>query len=473
MSGYILNLKDEAAADIAVAGGKGANLAKLRLLQEVPVPDGFVVTAGTYRKAIIAQPWAQDAFARLGVLVPGDTAAIEVVSKEVRRKIVTVALPDGLRQEIAAALSMWSENTAFAVRSSATAEDLPSASFAGQQDTFLNVVGPEAVCSAVVGCWASLFTDRAVAYRIQNGFPHEQVSIAVVVQQMVESEVSGVMFTADPMTSDRFTTVIEAVPGLGEELVSGRKTPYQWKLRAGELKQSAKGDGDVPLGEMSLRELAQIGKRIQTAFAQEQDIEWCCRKGTFAIVQARPITTLYPAPESPDGVKHCALSIGHLQMMTDPVLPLGISLIQKSKFYAAIGLGGRMYTDITYDLGVPKRRKRHLSESGIKDPLMNSALREIAERKDYLRSIPKGGSATISIENRGAIIIQAVACYFRGDESVIDAYVKRQKSGIETMRGELDALSGSAALRYILDAQQRMRLALSDPVGVGATLRTC
>ncbi|MEM5767586.1 MAG: PEP/pyruvate-binding domain-containing protein, partial [Bacillota bacterium] len=145
--------------------------------------------------------------------------------------IEKIRLPGEFEAEVANVLSQYGAELLYAVRSSATAEDLPGASFAGQQDTFLNVSGAAGVCEAIVKCWASLFNERAVAYRIKNGFPHDKVSIAVVVQKMVDSEISGVLFTADPMTSDRFTTVIEAVSGLGEELVSGRKKPALWKLR--------------------------------------------------------------------------------------------------------------------------------------------------------------------------------------------------------------------------------------------------
>jgi len=183
-------------------------------------------------------------------------------------------------------LSRHGDSFPYAVRSSATAEDLPGASFAGQQDTFLNVIGLKNICEAIVKCWASLFNQQAVAYRMKNGFPHAKVTIAVVVQKMVDSEVSGVLFTADPMTSDRFTTVIEAVRGLGEDLVSGRQKPFEWKLRDGKPQKTSDGDGEAPLEETHLLELTELGKRIEAAFGCEQDIEWCYTKDGFSIVQA-------------------------------------------------------------------------------------------------------------------------------------------------------------------------------------------
>ncbi len=470
MPKYIVDLKDQSAENLLNSGGKGANLARLHDIPAIPVPDGFVVTAQSYGRIVLSVPNVEGLLLQLAEVTEDQTAKITELSKQIRGEIEKIRLPGEFEAEVANVLSQYGAELLYAVRSSATAEDLPGASFAGQQDTFLNVSGAAGVCEAIVKCWASLFNERAVAYRIKNGFPHDKVSIAVVVQKMVDSEISGVLFTADPMTSDRFTIVIEAVSGLGEELVSGRKKPALWKLRDGKLQQVSNGEGDVLLSDAHLMELAGLGEHIETAFGCEQDIEWCYANGGFFIVQARPITTLYPLPESPDGVKHCAISIGHLQMMTDTVLPLGISMIQKSRFYVATELGGRMYTDITYDLGVPKRRNRHLSESGIKDPLMNSALQEIIKRKEYIQKIPMGSSSTMSIERRGAIIKQTIRNYFHGYESEIDVYVKRQRAEIEDTKRKLEVLSGAAALQFILDDQQHMRMTLSDPSGVGATL---
>ena len=196
------------------------------------------------------------------------TEAIWQVSKQIREEIEKFSFPEGITEEISEALAKHGYLLPYAVRSSATAEDLPGASFAGQQDTFLNVIGIKNICRAIVKCCASLFNERAVAYRIKNGFPHDKVTIAVVVQKMVLPEVSGVMFTADPMTSDRYTTVIEAVRGLGEDLVSGRKTPFEWKLREGKLQKTSEGEGEMPLEEKQLLnwlKLANASKRLSAA----------------------------------------------------------------------------------------------------------------------------------------------------------------------------------------------------------------
>ena len=242
-------------------------------------------------------------------------------------------------------------HAAYAVRSSATAEDLPSASFAGQQDTFLNVVGPAAILDHVSRCWASLFTERAVTYRLHNGFDHRKVSMAVVIQQMVFPQAAGVLFTADPVTSNRKVASVEAGFGLGEALVSGHVNPDVYSVRDGEVVErtiSAKRLAIHALPEGGTRasaidperqqqpaltdaqvvQLAQLGRRIEPHFGCPQDIEWCLADDEFLVVQSRPITTLFPIPPAGDAANHVYVSVGHAQMMTDPMKPLGLSMWQ-------------------------------------------------------------------------------------------------------------------------------------------------
>ncbi|MFY9416130.1 MAG: phosphoenolpyruvate synthase, partial [bacterium] len=470
MKKYIIELNDNRACELSISGGKGANLAKLHHIPGIPVPDGFVVSAQAYKELILSEPEIGKLLSRLEEITAEETKTISQLSKHIREEIIKLSFPVGFIEIIGEVLAKHGDSLPYAVRSSATAEDLPGASFAGQQDTFLNVIGVKNICKAIVRCWASLFNERAVAYRIKNGFTHSKVAIAVVVQKMVVPEVSGVMFTADPMTSDRFTTVIEAVRGLGDDLVSGRKNPFEWKLREGRLMKTREGEGEMPLEEEQLWELAGIGKKIERDFGCEQDIEWCYNKDGFFIVQARPITTLYPLPPSPDGYKHCAISVGHLQMMTDTILPLGLSMLKKSRFYSFYELGGRMYTDITHDLRTLRGRRVFLSEARIKDPLLHNALQEITRRKEYVRKIPKGPSSAISLEGRAAIIWRAISAYFRPDEAEIDAYVQRQKFAIKAAQRKLEALSGVEALQFILDDQKNMRITICDPAGAGTVL---
>lgn len=258
MERYFIGLNNKDAQKLSISGGKGASLARLHGISNIPVPDGFVVTAQCYRDIVMAIPVIQKRLSDLAKITEEQTEMIKPLSAEIKKHIENIQFPTVLMDELDKILSNDGYSLSYAVRSSATAEDLPSASFAGQQDTFLNVSGAKDIGDAIAKCWASLFNERAIAYRIKNGFEHDKVAIAVVVQKMVNSEVSGVLFTADPMTSDRFTTVIEAVRGLGEDLVSGRKTPFEWKLRDGKLKKTSNGEGEAPLEEGHLLELAEL-----------------------------------------------------------------------------------------------------------------------------------------------------------------------------------------------------------------------
>ena len=249
---------------------------------------------------------------------------------------------------ITGALARRGEHAAYAVRSSATAEDLPTASFAGQQDTYLNIVGPAAILQHVSRCWASLYTERAVTYRLRNGFDQRKVQMAVVVQQMIFPDASGILFTADPVTSNRKVATVEASFGLGEALVSGLVNADVYKVRDGQVIDQAIATKQLaihasPAGgtlqqaiepvrqeqpaltEAQVVRLAQLGRRIETHFGCPQDIEWCLVDDDFHIVQSRPITTLFPIPAVDDRDNHVYVSVGHQQMMTDAMKPLGIS----------------------------------------------------------------------------------------------------------------------------------------------------
>ena len=236
---------------------------------------------------------------------------------------------------------------------------MPTASFAGQHDTYLNVVGPAAILQHVSRCWASLFTERAVTYRLRNGFDHRKVHMAVVVQQMVFPQAAGILFTADPVTSNRKVASVEASFGLGEALVSGLVNADVYKVRDGEVVAKAVATKQLaihasPAGgtqeqaieperqeqpaltDAQVVRLAQLGRRIEAHFGRPQDIEWCLVDDGFQIVQSRPITTLFPIPAAGDRENHVYVSVGHQQMMTDPMKPLGLSLWQLTAFAADV-----------------------------------------------------------------------------------------------------------------------------------------
>ncbi len=235
MRRYVLDLEEIDETQVAVVGGKGAHLGELSRIDDIRVPAGFCVTTDVFRRIIAEAPSIDERLDRLSRLKAGDREAISALSAEIRWTIEGIALPDDLAAAITGALARLGEQAAYAVRSSATAEDLPTASFAGQQDTYLNVMGSAAILQHVSRCWASLFTERAVTYRLRNGFGHRKVHMAVVVQQMVFPEAAGILFTADPVTSNRKVVSVEASFGLGEALVSGRVNADVFTVRDGEL----------------------------------------------------------------------------------------------------------------------------------------------------------------------------------------------------------------------------------------------
>jgi len=277
-SSWVLSLSEVRRDDVDLAGGKGANLGEL-IHAGVRVPPGFVVTTRAYTAA------ARDAFAADVSPEPGRR----------RQLLEAVGVPAEVEVAIRSGYLALSEGPV-AVRSSATAEDLPGAAFAGQQDTFLDVTGPEAVLDAIRRCWASLWTERAIAYRDHRHLDHDQVRIAVVVQRMVPAEAAGVLFTANPLTGARSETVIDASPGLGEAVVSGTVSPDHLVLdHPGPIHQPLTGAFAL-LGTGPVAELAATGARIAALFGRPQDVEWAFAEHAVWIVQARPMTALPPEP---------------------------------------------------------------------------------------------------------------------------------------------------------------------------------
>lgn len=444
---YILNIQDKEAGSVRISGGKGASLSRLTRHFSEKVPGGFIITTEFFKNYI--QP------------------AVIHAQGDIKSAVAGLTLPDEAVKLIQTAYDGLGDNISVAVRSSATAEDLPDASFAGQQDTFLNVSGMEAVTKAVINCFASLYNQRAVSYRAKNGFDESEVQMAVVVQKMVQAKAAGVMFTADPITSDRFTTAIEAVEGLGEELVSGRKTPVTWTVKGGIVKK--RSGGEPCLTESLVTALSDIGKKVEKEFGSPQDIEWCFDGERFYIVQSRAITTLFPCPPSNDGFKRCYISVGHLQMMTDTMLPLGMSLWKlMSKTVKITEVGGRPYMEITHNLNSPAGKilvRQKLSNS---DELMNSAFNQVLERKDYIKSIPKGQKSDFAIPKDVARCITAgFRIYRKNDPAIIDGYNRRMEALIRKTKKELDHLTGKAVIDYIINDTDNLMKSLFDPEGLG------
>lgn len=297
---YVRLLQELTREDLSLAGGKGANLGEL-VLAGMRVPQGCVLTVEGYRRCITQ--------AYLPGMDVHDLQALDAVTSQIQKQIEKVSIPDEVASEILEAYrSMGSPIVA--VRSSATAEDLPSASFAGQQETYLNVQGESEVLSAIKKCWASLWAPRAVQYRALQGFGESEVALAVIIQEMAPHEVSGVVFTVNPLSNDSSELIINAAPGLGEALVQGEIVPDQWLARRPDgavLRFTpAPKKGQIPSALMrskrpargcltshQVRELAKLCLLIEEHFGGvPQDIEWSYGLGEFYLLQSRPITTL-------------------------------------------------------------------------------------------------------------------------------------------------------------------------------------
>jgi pyruvate,water dikinase len=336
-----------------VAGGKAANLGELTRAG-LPVPDGFCLTTRAYAEAT-ASPALAEVHRALAATAHDDLAALAALAAEARALVLDAEVPAGIVAAVRAAYATLGADAPVAVRSSATAEDLPFASFAGQQDTFLNVVGEDAVLDAVRRCWASLWTDRAVTYRAVQGIGPSAVSLAVVVQRMVDAAVAGVLFTANPVTGRRHEAVIDASPGLGEAVVSGAVNPDHFvldgatgrilerrigdkgllirALRGGGTERVAQADaGSAPsLNDAQLAALELLGRRAEVHFGSPQDLEWAIgQDGAVWLTQSRPITTLYPMPDKrPSGPgPRVYLCFSLAQGLTRPVTPMGLAGIR-------------------------------------------------------------------------------------------------------------------------------------------------
>jgi phosphohistidine swiveling domain-containing protein len=336
-------------ATLQTAGGKGLNLSRLRRAG-FPVPPGFIVSTAAYEAFVNGREPSADSLIEIisdALCAPVSEApsSLEATSRAIRARFAVAQVPAEISDAIQSAYASLG-CPPVAVRSSATAEDLPGFSFAGQQDTYLNVIGGDALHKAIVDCWSSLWTARAIGYRARNGIDHQAVSLAVVVQEMVPSEVAGVLFTANPLTGKRAEMVIDATFGLGEALVSGQVEPDHYVVDAdGHIVSKSLGRKAIAVHEQkeggtvaveqdaadrqtlddaTILDLARLGRQVADLFGAPQDIEWARTDGRLYLLQSRPITTLYPVPDGmpPQPLRAC-FSFGAVQGMLDPMTPLG------------------------------------------------------------------------------------------------------------------------------------------------------
>lgn len=481
MSSLVLGLHEIEKTQLSLVGGKGLHLGELSKIQGIQVPEGFCVTTVGYQKAIEQNETLQVLLDQLTMLKVEDRDQIGNISRKIRQIIMEVDIPSDVVKAVAQYLSQFGEEHAYAVRSSATAEDLPHASFAGQQDTYLNITGVDAILQHISKCWASLFTDRAVIYRMQNGFDHSQVYLSVIVQRMVFPQASGILFTADPITSNRKVLSIDAGFGLGEALVSGlvsadcfkvqdrqiidkriatKKMAIYGRKEGGTETQQIDSDQQKAqtLTDEQILQLARIGRQIEAHFGQPQDIEWCLARDTFYIVQSRPITTLFPIPEASDQENHVYISVGHQQMMTDPIKPLGLSFFLLTTVAPMRKAGGRLFVDVTHHLASPDSREVFLKGMGQHDQLLKDALMTIIKRRDFIKSIPN--DKTAPNPSRGNADMPAQV---ENDPTIVSDLIESSQTSIEELKQNIQTKSGSDLFRFILEDIQELKKILFNP----------
>ncbi|MGF6849665.1 phosphoenolpyruvate synthase/pyruvate phosphate dikinase [Chitinophaga sp. W3I9] len=481
----ILDFHEIDKTKLAMAGGKGANLGELSRMEGIQVPGGFCVTTDVYKKVTANNETFNSLLDQLSVLKADNRKAISDTAAKIRKVIEAIVIPDDIQQEITRHLKKLGEGHAYAVRSSATAEDLPTASFAGQQDTYLNITGKEAILAHISKCWASLFTDRAVTYRLQNGFDHRKVYLSVVIQQMIFPDAAGIMFTADPVTSNRKVVSIDASFGLGEALVSGIVNADNYKVREGRIidrKISSKkiavlasAEGGTKQQEIGpeqqsaptltnkeIRTLERIGRKIEAYFGSPQDIEWCLHKGKFYIVQSRPITTLYPIPEANDSENHVYISVGHQQMMTDAMKPLGLSFFLLTTGGAMHKAGGRLFADIAAALASPASRKKIISVVGQSHPLIKDALMTIVKRKGFIKSLPDDNKAADQ-RSRNKVMSWTFPPEFENNPAIAADLIKASQASIEALKQQIQTKSGSDLFDFIPEDIQELKKVSFNP----------
>ncbi len=478
---------DSPAATLESAGGKGANLARLARAG-FPVPGGFLILTAAYRAFVAANSLQADILAALAAARPDDPDALQSASASIRAGFDAGALAD---QIAAAIVDAYVElgRPAVAVRSSATAEDLPDLSFAGQQDTYLNIIGAEALLAAVRRCWGSLWTARAIGYRARNGIAPDEVALAVVVQAMVQSEAAGVLFTANPLTGLRGETVIDATVGLGEALVAGLVEPDHYVVDVGagrisnrvlgakslSIRSQAGGGtstlaealGDRPaLSDAAILQLAALGQQVASHYQGEaQDIEWAWADGRLYLLQARPITSLYPLPAGlgPDPLRVMG-SFGAMQGLLDPLTPLGRDIVPRlivsmmsifgrhetpASQQVVLTAGERLFADITGFVRHPRGRSLIRNILGVIEPSAGLALATVLDdprlavqpSRPRLRTVLKLAHVAAATWARLFYSLLAPAASRRAVWRIVDAAIARAQADMDQAESLADVLA--------------------------------
>ncbi|GAB4051180.1 phosphoenolpyruvate synthase [Spirosoma litoris] len=492
-SPYLLDFQHIDKTKLTLVGGKGANLGELSRIEGIHVPDGFCISTEAFKRVVGETLSINELLDQLSLLTIEDRDKIAELSGEIRRIIEGIAIPQDITDEITSHLASLGEENAYAVRSSATAEDLPTASFAGQQDTYLNIIGKEAILAHISKCWASLFTERAIIYRLQNNFDHRKVQLAVVVQKMVSPQVAGILFTADPVTSNRNVLSIDASFGLGEALVSGLVNADTYKVRNGQvidkriatkklaiyaLNEGGTTQQTLPseqqntqaLTDEQIIHLAAMSRTIEAHFGSPQDIEWCLADNTFYIVQSRPITTLFPIPQANDSEPHVYVSVGHQQMMTDAMKPLGLSLWQLTAARPMYVAGGRLFVDVTQMVTSAEGREILFNVLGKSDPLVKDALMTLLERGDMFPSLPPDQpkqSAGKPNTDKSSADFKTLKEY---DPAIVSELITQSQASIAELKRAIQTKSGPDVIDFILDDKDQLRQSLADSQSFGVIM---
>ncbi|MFD2523079.1 phosphoenolpyruvate synthase [Emticicia soli] len=482
---YVFGFQELDKTKIALAGGKGANLGEISRINGILVPDGFCVSTEAFRKIIEETGLLKELLEQLALLKIEERTKIAELSAEIRQIIEQTPIPDEISAEIKAYLTKSGDGLAYAVRSSATAEDLPMASFAGQQDTYLNIIGHRAMLQHISKCWASLFTERAVIYRIQHGFDHRKVHLAVIAQHMVFPEAAGILFTADPVSGNRKVLSIDASFGLGEAMVSGIVNADVYKVKNGELIEKqiltkkvaiyALPEGGTQeqrlgplqqiaqvLSDEQILALASIGRKIEAHFGSPQDIEWCLVDDKFYIVQSRPITTLFPIPDANDTENHVYISVGHQQMMTDPIKPLGLSFYLMVTSAPMRKAGGRLFVDMSKLMIAPQTRKNVLEAMEQSDPLIKDALMNVLDRGDFLQIMPDDAPPQSEDEAPKVALTTGARKKVDNDPCIITDLIKRNEESLENLKHEIRTKAGAELFDFIRDDIGNIKQFLAD-----------
>lgn len=493
MNSYLLGFKDIDKSQLSVVGGKGVNLGELSRIDGIQVPEGFCITTFAYKKVVENNKNFNSLLEELSHLKVEDREKICEISGQIRKLIEDITIPKDIEEGITTFIKKFGEKNAFAVRSSATAEDLPLASFAGQQDTYLNIIGKDSIIHHVSKCWASLFTDRAVIYRMQNNFDHRKVYLSVVIQMMVFPEASGIMFTADPISANRKVVSIDASYGLGEALVSGLVNADIYKVKESKiidkkistkkiaiygLKQGGTEQRDIEnqrqniqtLTDQQILQLEQIGRKVEKYFGRPQDIEWCIHEGNIYIVQSRPITTLYPVPEVKDDKTHVFFSFGHRQMMTEAMSPLSMTffavlfkmMVDTPMYYA----GGRIYVDSSNELSSPIMRKSFVKGLAAVDVLMQNAYYNILKREDIMNNLHKSKKPMVSIKLAFRWLVKTIECYRKNDPAIAEFYMDRSRTIMKDLEKQSQKISGNELFDFIEKSMTKIKDNMMDTYGV-------